>query len=88
MDIVQYRSFLHKIKEEELKKQALFKLQIAECINYAYVGSQPPQKNKINEGANAFRRWREKQMSYIFPDRKIESVWDRIKRRGKSIKLN
>jgi hypothetical protein len=74
--------------DNERKAHALNKLMVAEAINYAYVGSQPPPKGKVNRGANAFKRWREKLLNSIYPNRKIETVWDRIKKRGKSIKLN
>lgn len=74
------------LKRKE-KNRTINKLDLAECINYAYVGSQPKEKGKANHGMMAFKRWRRQLINKIFPDNR-ESYWDMMKRRGKSLKVN
>jgi hypothetical protein len=92
MDYLQKFAILKRVGEKIKKEKIEMQLLVAECINYAYIGSQPPtKKNKTPEGFKAYSRWRKKKQREMFPEIKQTTVWDNLTRnmkRKKSFKLN
>ena len=84
MDLGQFNHVLNYSLDLKKKERLLHKLDIADAIHHAYIGSQPTQKNKINKGFNEYRRWMRKIYRELFPKRKNVLVWDKLpKKKGK-----
>jgi hypothetical protein len=85
MDVGQINHVLNYSLDLKKKERILNKLDIAEAFNYAYLGSQPKQKNKENKAFHAYKRWRGKLYRAIFPQQKRVLVWDLLpkNRKGK-----
>ena len=91
MDYGQRNHILNYIAEKERIKRIVRKLEIAEAINFAYIGSQPKPKNKANTGARQYASWRRKMIRQAYPDSNPKiTVWDRLKKtkKGKMISIN
>jgi len=78
MDYLQKESIIHIIKKNNRKKDIKNQLLLAECINNAYVGSQPKIKGTTGEHQQQFARWKEKKMQELYPDYKKQTVWDTL----------
>ena len=79
MGVLQFNFFVNKITQDEEKKRAIFKLDIADCVNVAYVGSQGGRS-----GYN-YKCWREKLMRVLDPDfykRKAKEFWNKLRKRS------
>ena len=79
MDYLQKESIIHVIKENNRKKDIKNQLLLAECINSAYVGSQPKLKGTTGAHQQQFARWREKKIQELYPGYKKPTVWDSLK---------
>lgn len=91
MDIQQKNHALNYIAEEKRVERIVRKLEVAEAVNFAYIGSQPKPKNKANKGAKSYAIWRRKMIRLAYPDTKPQkTVWDNLKRTrpGKKIIIN
>lgn len=89
MSICQQRAWIEEYQNEEIKKQKKIMLNIAEVINYAYVGSQPKKKGQSAKGQQTYARWRKQLVREIYPEMKKNerSIWDRLRKKGKSQKF-
>ena len=75
-------------REKEIKEKTriLNLLDLTECINFAYTGSQASEKGKTNKGANSYKQWRMKKIRMLYPkDKKPITIWDKFK---KSTRIN
>lgn len=77
-------------RETGIKKERRIELllDIAEALNYAYVGSQATEKGKTNKGAKQYEKWRKNKLKELYPDIVEPTVWDNLKTLGKSKKFN
>lgn len=83
MDIRQFNYFKNKIVEDEKKKRIMFKLDLSECINFAYIGSQYDSSGK---NKYAYKNWREQLCRLLDPEfytRQGKMFWDNLAK-GKS----
>jgi len=89
IEAMEYRQQITLI-DEQIKKERFDKIEmqllIAEAINQAYVGSQPPAKRGDNRNVRAFRKWREKKIDELYP-REKPTIWENLGKKG-SIKIN
>jgi hypothetical protein len=83
MDIRQLAYIYDREIELIEKKRILKQLDIAECINMAYIGSQAVQKGKTNTNIKMYSRWRRKKVDSLYPETKRSTIWDGIKKSGK-----
>lgn len=70
------------------KERILNKLDVAEAINFAYLASQPKQKGKSHVGLRQYKKWIRRYYRILFPDQKVQTVWDKLPRRKGKIKFN
>jgi hypothetical protein len=86
MDETQKTYFYNKQIESDRVDKILFKLDIAEAFNFAYVGSQP---DKTHGSSNSYNEWRTKNVNDLYPESerpKQISFWDvkdNLKKKGK-----
>lgn len=67
------------LRDYEQKKELKFKLNVAECINFAYTGSQPIVKGNRNH-IKAYENWKKKILEKIYPGYYTkQNVWDTLK---------
>jgi hypothetical protein len=91
MGVRQKITWTEKFLEKKERERNIFKLDIAECINYAYTGSQPPlKKGQRHPGVKAYKRWRTNLFNLIYPKVKKQTIWDRLEKmqKKKSMKVN
>lgn len=92
MDESQMVYFYNKQIEADKTDKIMFKLNLAEAFNFAYIGGQYDKSGKCIE---AYRGWRERKVNELLPDdKKIKpsSFWDKKdqmtkKSKRKSFKL-
>lgn len=81
MSIAQQQYIIEREVDLKKKRGLLYKLDIAEAINFAYIGSQPAQKHKVNRGLQSYQRWRRKIYREIDPELfKPVFLWDKLKK--------
>ena len=90
MDCGQRNHVLNYIAEKERVRRIVTKLEIAEAINFAYIGSQPKPKNKANKGGSQYASWRRKMIRLAYPDSEPKiTIWEKLKtRKGKMKKIH
>lgn len=86
MDRTQALELYRKQIEFERKQKIEMELMMAECINMAYIGSQPSQPGKVNNGFKTYKKWRQDKIKILYPDLEKPTIFDRIGK--KSFKLN
>ena len=79
MDGWQCLSLYNHIVEDKRKERLLMQLDIAEAINYSYIGS------RTKKGSDDYRRWRDKKIKELYPDLPQATIWDGFKK--KSVKV-
>jgi hypothetical protein len=83
MDIGQYNHVLNYSLDLKKKERLLNKLEMADAILHAYIGSPQKQENKFKKGFQFYKRWMRKIYREIFPKQK-NLIWDRLpKKKGK-----
>jgi hypothetical protein len=92
MDYVDKYCILSKISEKIKKEKIEMQLLVAECINFAYIGSQPPVKQgQTPPGFRAYERWKKRKVREMYPEMKQATLWDMFEpklKKKKSFKLN
>lgn len=75
MSYGQARHICESERERNRKERLLLKLDIAEAVNFGYVGSQGGRKN-----ARTYSRWRKSIYKLIYPEsyKKQPVLWDRL----------
>lgn len=81
MDIRQINYILDYEMDLKMKRTLIQKLDIAEAINYAYIGSQPKPKNKAHKGYRLYKQWRRKLIRHLFPKKRQRTLWDNLSRK-------
>lgn len=80
MEISQRISIYNREIDLREKKRILYKLDIAESFNFAYLGSQP---DKRKENIRQYKKWRNDYYRQLNPDAKTNNIWGYIPRKGK-----
>jgi hypothetical protein len=89
----QQRTWIERYLNKKNKEMLILKFIIAECVNMAYLGSQPRQKGQPSL-FGMYRRWQKELINKIYPEQKENknTVWDKIafvaKKRKKAYKVN
>jgi hypothetical protein len=83
MEVTQRRYIYDREIDLIEKKRIVNQLDIVECINVAYVGSQSVPKGKTNTNAKQLSKWRRKKYRELNPKLYKRTLWDNIKRSGK-----
>ncbi len=82
-DIRTFGSVLSEVRKWNAIRQLRTKLDIADALNYAFVGSQYDKR-----GANVreYRRWRRQLLNEIDKlEGNLQTVWDNMKRRSRRL---
>lgn len=87
MDIRQLRAWREKYLEKKNRERIFYKLDLAECINFAYVGSQPALKRgSVSAGYRTYKQWRNQLIRTIQPDTR-PTWWEVVKKKNRAIKV-
>lgn len=83
-DVRTLGSVLEEARKQNRIERLLTKLDIAEAVNHAIVGSQPDRQKRNQTG---FQRWIQGIERTIakLQDQHVETVWDRLPRRSRKI---
>lgn len=86
MGISQFEFFHDEIQEEEKINRIMFKLEMAEAFNAAYIGAQHDDRG---QNYYNYKAWREENLKQIYPDLlkdRAKKFWNSLA--TKSRKLN
>jgi hypothetical protein len=86
MDIRQISAWRIKYLKKKHRERLIFKLDLAECINFAYTGSQPAPAGKFNKGYKGFKDWRNRYIRELEPDTR-PTWWQVVKKKGRAMKV-